>query len=139
MNIRLSALPPLLVASSLLLGGAGACAADGPALKVITEAGISHVSGGVGEDEVQAIKSMAGNFNLKLLMTSKEGNYLSGVNVAIADQRGNKLLETVAEGPYLLAKLPPGNYRVTAAAQGQTRQQQVAVGGSGQREVRFQW
>lgn len=136
-------LTPILVASSLLLGAPAVAAVseDFPALtpKIVTEGGVSHVSGGVGEEELRVINVIAGKFNLKLLMTTKEGDYLADVDVAISDRQGNKVIETVAEGPILLASLPPGKYQVTASMNGETRQQRVDVRRSGQREVRLFW
>lgn len=139
MRIRLT---PIFIAVGLLVFAETAIAAvEGTPMtapKVVSEAGVSYVSGGVGEDEFRVIESMAKQFNLKLLMTTKEGNYLSNVTIAIADRHGKKVLDTVSEGPVLFASLPPGKYQVTASMGGETQQQRVEVG-RGQRELRFFW
>jgi hypothetical protein len=40
--------------------------------------------------------------------------YLSNVNVRVQDAKGQTLISTVSNGPWFSAKLPAGNYRVTA-------------------------
>ena len=51
-------------------------------------------------------------FNLKLVFATQGGSYLADVNVRIDDTRGNKLLDTVSDGPWLLVRMAPGRYRM---------------------------
>src|SRR5262245_56608191 len=81
---------------------------------------------------------MARDFNLKLVFTLSEGNFLAGVPVRITDSRGRVVVEDVAEGPFFMAKLPAGSYTVTASKDGSTQTRKVQVG-SGLRTEYLRW
>lgn len=133
-------IPLLVLVSSLALAPHGVLAtAEYPTLKVITDGGIAFVSGGVGDEEQALFESIAKEYNLRLLMATKDGKYLADVDVAINDRRGQRVIRTISQGPFLFARLPPGNYEVTASVDGETLHQRVAISGTGQREVRMFW
>jgi hypothetical protein len=46
--------------------------------------------------------------------------YTANVHVTITDAQGQRLLDTRSDGPFLLAKLPAGQYTVMAERHGQT-------------------
>lgn len=81
---------------------------------------VEFLSGGIGADESDAIKKEAVSWPL-LLELAQAGNpraeYISDVPVTISDESGKIVLDTVAEGPFLLVKLPPGKYSVEATYQ----------------------
>jgi hypothetical protein len=103
-----------------------------------TGSGATYISGGVGIDSVERLNSQARDFNLKLVFTLNEGNYLANVPVTITDGRGNKVIEAVSEGPLFLAKLPAGSYTVTATNDGKTQTRKVTVG-QGQQTAYLRW
>jgi hypothetical protein len=88
---------------------------------------VLHVSGGIGVDEQERLLAREKEFNLKLVFTLIEGNYLADVLVTITDAKGRKLLEHVAQGPFLLAKLPPGRYTVIAVHEGRAVKREIAL------------
>ena len=91
--------------------------------------GVEFTSGGVGLAARQQLAAQSGQYNLQLEFAyAPEGEYLSAVQVDIVDSRGNNVLSTVTEGPWLMAKLPAGSYTVKARFGGETRTQQVSVG-----------
>ncbi|MPZ42666.1 MAG: carboxypeptidase regulatory-like domain-containing protein [Betaproteobacteria bacterium] len=97
--------------------------------------GVEFTSGGVGLAARQQLAAQSGQYNLQLEFAyAPEGEYLSAVQVDIADARGNNVLSTVTDGPWLMARLPAGNYTVKAQFSGETRTQQVNVG-PGKRRV----
>ena len=100
---------------------------------------VVYLSGGVGEDEEARVLARQNEFNLKLLFTLNEGNYLSGVNVAIADSGGRNVVQTVADGPYFMASLPAGQYMVSATRDGKTIKRKVQVGNRGLRTEQMRW
>ncbi len=107
---------------------------------VVKSAGsVSYVSGGVGDDSIDHLNSLAGKFNLKLVFALNSGSYLSDVGVVIADATGKTLLDTLSDGPWLLARLPAGNYQVVATFGGNAVKRQVAVGAANLRTVDFRW
>ena len=89
---------------------------------------VSFISGGVGIDSEQQIKAREKEFNLKLVFTLVEGNYLADVGVRVTDSAGKTVIETVAEGPFFLAKLPSGTYTVSATYNGKAQTRKVTVG-----------
>lgn len=110
---------------------------DGP---IVREAGgLSYVSGGVGEESLQRLRERVSAFNLKLVFAMASGAYLSNVRVAVADAKGKTLLEAISDGPWFLAKLPVGNYRLVATYSGKAIERSVAVEATALRTVDFRW
>jgi len=100
------------------------------------------ISGGVGKDEAMAFQRNADNFPLELEFVMKDApNYafLSDVQVTIRDRSGNTVLDTVTDGPFLLASLPAGTYHVTASNDGVVRQTTVAIGSHKHRKAVLVW
>ncbi len=89
---------------------------------------VPFISGGVGEDEMARIRSLQDQYDLKLLITEKNGVFLSDVHVSIEDRKGNTILETDTQGPVLLINLPDGKYTVKATRHdGETKITHVTV------------
>lgn len=109
---------------------------------VRTEGDVTYVSGGVGEDEANAMKRAAGKYPLELMFINKakpRDSYTSDVQVKITNQRGESVLDTTSEGPYFLASLPNGTYRIEATNNGETRKQQTTVKKGSHRRIVFSW
>lgn len=122
----------LIIASSLAAFGTLAQAQSSPMNRSDTRsaAGVEFTTGGVGLAARQQLASQSGQYNLHLEFAyAPEGEYLSEVQVDINDARGNSVLSTRTDGPWLLARLPAGNYTVKASFGNVTRTQQVNVGG----------
>jgi hypothetical protein len=105
-----------------------AVAAD---LKPETMNGVTYVSGGVGMEEQESLRQMAGDYNLRLTFAARSnGEYLADVKVTILDSKGAEVLKTVADGPMLFARLSPGNYKVITDYGGKeyTRSIRVSTG-----------
>jgi len=131
----------LLLGSALLVPALGPVAGANSDDAVVqrTAGGVSYVSGGVGTDSIDRLSALAGDFNLKLVFALNSGSYVSDVGVVIADAAGKTLLDTTSDGPWLLARLPTGNYQVVATFAGNTVKRQVAVGAAKLRTVDFRW
>ena len=102
---------------------------------------VSYLTGGIGLEESTAIKEMRSDYPLTMVFaeTTATGRnqYLYAVVVEI--RRGNNLLfETRTQGPYLLVRLPPGSYRVTATHNGIPKSQTITVG-TKPRQVGWSW
>lgn len=114
--------------------------ADQYPLKPETQGDITFVSGGIGETERTAMQDMKADYNLNLLFAYKgTGEFISDVNVQIADRKGNALVETLAVGPYLFARLKPGNYIVTAEKEGKQIRRKATVTGRKTTSLSFYW
>jgi hypothetical protein len=99
-----------------------------PADRVPAQGGVSFVSGGVGENSVAALKAREKEFNLKLIFTLNEGNYLADVGVKVTDAAGRVVIEHVTDGPIFMARLPAGAYTIQAMYNGRVQTRKVSVG-----------
>ena len=113
----------VVIALAVLLGTPAAGAAATPATGAV-----SFVSGGVGESSIAALKAREREFNLKVVLTLTEGNYLADVGVRVTDASGKTVIEHVTDGPIFMARLPRGSYTVTATYNGKTQTRKVTVG-----------
>jgi len=132
---RITAAVALLLASAALVPVA--YTADEEAVR--SSGGISYVSGGVGAASTDRLSALAKDFNLKLVFALKSGDYVSGVDVTIADAAGKTLLKANSEGPWFLTRLPAGNFKIAATLDGKTETRTVAVGAEKLRTVDFRW
>jgi len=121
----------------LLSSATGASAA----LEAVQNGPVPFVSGGVGEDERQEIGKLAPDYSLELLFATKgsPNEYLADIKVEIKDKNGKVVLDAVAQGPFLLAKMPPGRYSISANNDGAVKQQTVHVAGAKPHRVVFVW
>lgn len=94
------------------------------------------VSGGVGGDERAAIEAQQADYSLKIILIGKGGMYLSDVAVSIHDASGAEVVNHTAEGPFVLADLPAGTYRLGfLAADGASQKLNVTIVEGQRREV----
>ena len=110
-----------------------------PGLQIENYQGVSYISGGVGEGEIDYLKTIARDFNLRLMFATQEGKFLADIQVQIRDAKGATVLETVANGPFLYADLMPGTYRVWVSDSSQNFQQAVKVTRGKQARLNFYW
>jgi len=128
-----------LVALIALAMTAGIGLGPSAATEVKTFKGVAYLSGGVGEDERALLASATTDFPLKIVMALRSGDYLGDVRVIITNAAGQRVLDTVSEGPWLFARLSPGTYQVRGAYSGDVLQQTVRIGNNGQTVVMLQW
>jgi len=127
-----------LCGSLLSLGPVGICGALNQSDAYVS-AGVSYMSGGIGEDELEMLAELGQAYNLKLIFADTTGHYLSDVSVGITDERNRQVLAAVSRGPWFFAKLPAGRYHVLATTQGYTREQMVRVLPQHQIRLAFSW
>ena len=90
--------------------------------------GTPLLTGGVSEEERDAMRREIGTYNIWLVFVERDtGNYVTGVKVSVVDNKENAVVDTVADGPWLLAQVPPGQYKVRTA----DGQEQAITAGSG--------
>lgn len=105
-----------------------------------TKGVVTILHGGIGMDDRLAIEQKAADYNLKLTFARKgSGAYLSGVKVVVRDKQGAVVVDTVASGPLLLARLPAGEYTVAATEQDFTLSQTLAIKGGARRDWVFRF
>lgn len=125
--------------SALCLLQAPAFAEDLGDMKVQQQGEVRYVSGGVGTDQVEALKAAAKTYNLRMMFSLASGEYLSDVKVNVRDAKGKTVLETVSAGPYLYVAIPTGTYKVTAEALGAAVTKTANVSGSRGASLHFAW
>src|SRR6266581_2982680 len=123
------------------IGIAAAHAATLPSSQA--QGSVSYISGGIGEDEALAMQRAAAAYPLQLefVEKAKDGHeaYLAGNPVTIRDRSGTTLVDAVAGGPFLLAKLPPGHYTVVATNQGHSESRVVDLKPREHQRIVFAW
>ena len=106
---------------------------------VMASSGVTYVTGGTGTEAVDRLRAMEKDFNLKLVFALKNGEYLADVDVSVVDAANHVVLNTLSEGPLLLAKLPAGNYQVSATYGRTTERRTVAVAPASLKTLDFRW
>jgi hypothetical protein len=96
-------------------------AEENPSLPPVkTQGQTQFLSGGIGKDESEAMLQVRSSWPLTLELTQltqaggPTAEYISDVQIIIKDALGNTVLDTTADGPYLLVKLPAGKYSLDA-------------------------
>ena len=101
---------------------------------------MTYVSGGIGKDESDAMKQAASRYSLAIEMASPaspRAEYVADVKIDIRDQRGATVLNTISDGPILLANLPPGRYTVSATKDGASQRRDIIIGSGARPRVMF--
>lgn len=101
--------------------------------------GVSYLSGGVSLEEREQLFFTAADYNLRLLFAEKGGSYLSDTEVVVTTRDGRKVLELIAQGPFVFARLPAGEYRVAATNAGKQQVRDLRLSTKGQRQAAFYW
>lgn len=120
------------IAGSLLAGAAAA-------IELQSAAGVDFVSGGVGEEERAEMQLVLPDYSLKITTVARSGQYLSGVEVELRGIDGAPVLKIVTDGPWLLARLPPGRYELRLSYEGIAQTRQVSIPQTGRRELVVRW
>jgi hypothetical protein len=87
---------------------------------------IRYVTGGIGDDERNAMKAMEKDYDLRVMSASRSGAFVGDTKINIMSSNGGPVLTTVA-GPLFYADLPNGKYVVEAGNEGQTKRQNVVI------------
>ncbi|MCY1222177.1 hypothetical protein D9M68_269070 [compost metagenome] len=92
-------------------------------------AGILYVSGGVGTEDVARMQELAPRFNVRIRFQDKAtGASLSDVIVVVLNEKNERLLRLVTEGPLLYMKMQPGRYVLAMAYQDSVQKRTVTIG-----------
>lgn len=89
-------------------------------------------NGGISQEE----RATAPNRGTRLVFFVRAGNFLADVKVVVTNAAGVEVVNTTAEGPWLILDLPDGRYQVSATiSSGET--QSIAIEVAGNKEFGF--
>ena len=126
----------LMLASPVLGADASALPAEQ------AQGNVRYISGGVGDDSAAAFKQAAAKYALELQFVQKatpRDEFLAGVKVTIRDGANKVLLDATANGPYLLATMPPGRYQIEANSEGVMKRHSVDIQAGRHERAVFVW
>lgn len=133
----------ILVATIAATSGSAFAAASMSSLPPVQHQGsVTFVTGGIGEDQWKAFEQEQGRYPLALEFVRKatpHDEFIADIAVTIRDAKGAKVLTTTVDGPFLLAKLPAGEYKISVTHDAQTYERTVRIGGTGEHRVVFTW
>ncbi len=119
----------LLLCSATLLGAVPAHAVVNPPIRVTH--GIEYMSGGIGKDEAELMETVAPRWAASFEFATKDrkgADFAADVRVTVRDSGGAAVLDNVVSGgPFMVARLEPGDYQVEAQFGGQTLKQPLHV------------
>jgi hypothetical protein len=128
--------------TTLFTGSLAGFAADVQLPPEQRQGSVTYVTGGIGSDQWHAFERAEGQYPLALEFAKQarpRAEFLSDIHVVIQDMKGNEVLNTTTQGPFLLARLPQGEYKVSASHNGQAKQSTVRVDNAAHRRVVFEW
>ena len=83
----------------------------------VVEGGVPYAMGGIGLGERVQLQSQRDRYNLWVSTAARSGAFLANVDIRVTENAtGRVVLQGTMNGPWLLATLPPGRYRVDATA-----------------------
>lgn len=97
---------------------------------------------GIAVGEEQQAKEIQGDipWSLKLIFADKvTRNYLSDVEVTVADENGEQLLQNLCEGAWIVMALPKGTYKVSANYNEDIQEKTISVPGGDLKTEYFFW
>jgi hypothetical protein len=130
MTLPKRAAATLLAAISMMTLASTQAAQVAPLPEAKSQGSLIYITGGVGKEEAQAMKQAARTYPLSLEFVHHalpRDEYLADVSVLIKDHAGRTVLDTVSDGPFLLAKVPPGKYTVTATVNGKSKTTRATI------------
>lgn len=119
-----------LVAAALIAGGAAPVAADNALPEPQMAGAVQYVTGGVGQRESQAFLEHRREYPLAVEVYAREAGreiYTAGASIEVRTPSGDPVLHAEADGPFLLADVPPGRYTVEATLDGKSERKSVTV------------
>ncbi|MBP0597626.1 hypothetical protein J8I26_05900 [Herbaspirillum sp. LeCh32-8] len=105
----------------------------------LAQSAAPYMNGGIGEGEQDKIKAAAADYNLHLLFSQNNGEYISDVKLEITDAKGGTAFTLPSAGPMTNVRLAAGKYKVIATYKEETKTQSVSVMGGKGSNLSFRW
>lgn len=92
-----------------------------------------YVTGGAVYEQIPAFNKARAEYPLNVEIYEKSGSrnqFTADVDVKLVNTKsGDLVLEAKTDGPYLWAKVPPGQYKLTTSLNGKEKESRVSVSG----------
>jgi hypothetical protein len=95
------------------------------------QADVAWLSGGIGDEAMAEMHKASSAYNVHVMLTGPQGNYLAGVPFSVTRQNGQVAVAGVTDGPLLYLKLPTGRYQMAVQLDGSWQTRPLQVSGSG--------
>jgi hypothetical protein len=128
----------LAVAVAVVLQIQPAWSADNFLPDIQQQGEIYFITGGIGDEETNAMKSERGDYNLQIMSADKQGHFNGYPHIIISDMQHNELVSSDA-GPLFYADMPKGKYIVEGSVGKQTQKQNITITGKKTSYIRFVW
>ena len=101
--------------------------------------GIPYLSGGIGDEEREAIDRARNNYNIKLVLAEASGSFVSNVALHITTVLGEPVISIPGAGPLVLLQLQPGTYLINADYERRNVQKRFDVSDNVAQTVNVLW
>ena len=107
---------------------------------ITSKYGLNYMTGGVGHDEVLAMRPHAKDFTLNLLFSEgASGQAVTDVNVNIYDEQDKLAFRIKGAKPLLYVNLPAGKYTILATNNGVKLRYKLSIKGNTNQKVILNW
>ena len=139
MNTEMSAYPARAdVARAMAL--ASSANAEAELERGLSARGVRYVVGGWTTGARHALAMQAAEYSVTLVFAHRGScEYVSDVNVRVADERGEEVALLSETGPIVLLDLPPGTYQITVTRDDHALARSITVGPRTRRQTVFYW
>ena len=104
--------------------------------------GIAYISGGVGQEESEAMLAKAKQWSVLLELSQLEngrGVWIFGAQIKITNIKQKVVFDALAQGPYMLINLEPGDYVLQAIYQGVEQKRTINIKPSQPQKISIFW
>ena len=104
--------------------------------------GISYITGGVGQNETDAILAEAKEWPVMLELSQIQngrGVWIAGVSIKAMDAKKQLIFDALADGPYMLINFVPGDYVLEANYQGVIQKRALSIKANSSQKISLFW
>ena len=102
--------------------------------------GIMFATGGIGEDQQEAMSNIKADCNLHLTFSQAiSGEYLADVTLVVRNGLGQDVFNVESARPLFYAKLPSGKYVIVADWHGKQQKREVVIAKTGAKNLYLYW
>ena len=104
--------------------------------------GISYITGGVGQSESVAILAKAKEWPVTLELSKIEngrGVWIFGASIKVMNVGKQVIFDALADGPYMLINLEPGDYVIEADYKGVTQKKSLSIKADSPQKISLFW